>query len=85
MVGPEGGFEASEIDYASKNGLTNAGFVTIKVFDILGEEISTLISEKQDAGTYDIIFDGSNLVSGIYIYQMKAGSFIETKKMVLVK
>jgi DNA-binding beta-propeller fold protein YncE len=59
--------------------------VTIKVFDILGEEVMTLVNEKQEAGTYEIDFDGGNLVSGIYVYQMQAGSFSNTKKMLLMK
>ena len=59
--------------------------VTIKVFDILGEEVMTLVNEKQEAGSYDVDFDGSNLVSGIYIYQMQAGEFSNTKKMLIIK
>jgi hypothetical protein len=59
--------------------------VTIKVFDILGEEVMTLVNKKQEAGIYDVEFDGSNLVSGIYIYQMLAGDFSNTKKMLIVK
>ena len=59
--------------------------VTIKIFDILGNEVMTLVSEKQEAGSYDVEFDGSNLVSGIYIYQMQAGAFNNTKKMLIIK
>jgi hypothetical protein len=59
--------------------------VTIKVFDILGNEVRTLVSEKQEAGSYDVDFDGSNLGSGIYIYQMQAGTFSNTKKMLILK
>ena len=59
--------------------------VVIKVFDVLGNEITTLINEELNAGEYEVEFDGSKLTSGIYFYQLKANSFIETKKMVLMK
>jgi photosystem II stability/assembly factor-like uncharacterized protein len=61
------------------------GFVTLKVYDLLGREIATLVNEEKPAGEYEVEFDGSNLTSGIYFYQLKAGSFIETKKMILIK
>jgi len=60
-------------------------FVTIKVFNILGEEITTLINENIIAGNYEAEFYLTTLPSGIYFYQIQAGSFIETKKMVLMK
>jgi hypothetical protein len=60
-------------------------FVTIKVYDILGNEIATLVSEEKPAGSYDVEFIGDELPSGIYFYQLEAGNFIETKKMVLLK
>jgi hypothetical protein len=59
--------------------------VTIKVFDILGKEIQTLVNQNQIAGTNKVYFDGSNLSSGIYFYKITAGEFTETKKMILVK
>ena len=59
--------------------------VTLKIFDVLGNEITTLVSEQKPAGTYEVEFNGNNLPSGIYFYQLKAGSFVETKKMVLIK
>ena len=68
-----------------KYSLPQESVVAIKVYDMLGEEIMTLVNKKQEAGTYNIDFNGSNLVSGIYIYQMKAGSFVKTKKMLLMK
>jgi hypothetical protein len=58
---------------------------TLKVYDILGREIQTLVNEKLNPGTYEVTFDGSNLASGIYFYQLKSGNFIETKKMLLIK
>jgi len=60
-------------------------FVTIKIFDVLGKEIATLINEEIPAGNYEINFDGNSLTSGIYFYELKAGKFFETKKMILMK
>ena len=59
--------------------------VVIKVFDILGKEIETLVNEEKPIGTYEIIWNADNLPSGIYFYRLQAGSFVETKKMVLMK
>ncbi len=59
--------------------------VGIKVFDILGSEIKTLVSEEKPVGTYEIIWDAENLPSGVYFYQLKAEEFIQTKKMILIK
>ena len=70
---------------AIKYSLALPSAVQIKVFDILGNEIVTLVSEEKPAGNYEVIFDASDLVSGVYFYQIKAGSFIDTKKMVLLK
>jgi len=60
-------------------------FVTIKVYDLLGREIATLINEEKPVGEYEVEFDGTGLPSGIYFYRIKAGSFINTKKMVLLR
>ncbi|MBT8380685.1 MAG: T9SS type A sorting domain-containing protein [Ignavibacteria bacterium] len=60
-------------------------FVTIKVYDILGTEVATLVNEQKPARSYEVEFDGSGFPSGIYFYQLQAGDFIETKKMVLLK
>jgi hypothetical protein len=60
-------------------------FVTIEVYDVLGTEIATLLNEEKPAGNYEVEFDGSGLPSGIYFYRLQAGSFIETKKMILMK
>ncbi|HMS63672.1 MAG TPA: immune inhibitor A, partial [Ignavibacteria bacterium] len=59
--------------------------VLIKVYDILGNEISTLVNEKQNAGSYSVDFDGSNYPSGVYYYNITLGSFTDTKKMILLK
>ncbi|OGU46864.1 MAG: hypothetical protein A2000_10600 [Ignavibacteria bacterium GWB2_36_8] len=60
-------------------------FVTLKIYDILGKEIATVVSEEKSAGKYEIEFDGSNLSSGIYFYELKTRSYTVTKKMVLLK
>ncbi|MGD8777354.1 MAG: T9SS type A sorting domain-containing protein [Ignavibacteria bacterium] len=60
-------------------------YVTLKVYDLMGQEISTLISGKLNAGQYEMNFDASNLASGVYLYRLKAGSYSITKKMVLLK
>lgn len=60
-------------------------FVTIKVYDVLGKEVTTLVDEEMPAGNYNINFDGSNLASGIYLYQIKTKNFTQTKKMVLMR
>ena len=59
--------------------------VQIKVFDVLGNEIETLVNEEKPTGTYELTWNAANLPSGVYFYQIKAGSFIETKKMILIK
>jgi hypothetical protein len=60
-------------------------FVTLKIFDVLGREVGTLVKENMDAGNYVVDFDASRLSSGVYFYQIEAGDFIQTKKMLLVK
>jgi hypothetical protein len=57
----------------------------IKVYDILGNEIALLMDEEKSVGNYEINWSASELPSGVYFYQLKAGSFIETKKMLLLK
>jgi hypothetical protein len=60
-------------------------FVTLKVYDVLGNEITTLVNDEKPTGEYEVEFDGVGLPSGIYFYRMKAGDYIETRKMVLLK
>jgi len=66
-------------------GRTKEGFVTLKVYDILGNEVVTLVNEQKPAGTYNVEFVGTGLPSGVYFYQLKAGDYLNTKKMVLLK
>jgi len=60
-------------------------FVTVKVYDILGREVKTLMNETKPVGYYEINFNASDLPSGTYIYEIRAGNFVETKKMILLK
>ncbi len=65
--------------------LPKSEFVTIKVFDLLGREVASLVNEQKEPGYYEAVFDGSNMASGLYFYKIEAGSFVETKKMMLIK
>lgn len=59
--------------------------VELKVFDMLGQEVKTLVNETQNGGYYEVQFTANSFASGVYFYQIKAGSFIDTKKMILLK
>ncbi|MCX6162704.1 MAG: T9SS type A sorting domain-containing protein [Ignavibacteriae bacterium] len=61
------------------------GFVTLKIYDILGKEVATLVNEKKEAGEYIVDFNASNLTTGVYFYKLEAGNFSRTMKMLLVK
>jgi photosystem II stability/assembly factor-like uncharacterized protein len=65
--------------------IPQAGLVTIKIYDILGKEVATLVSEEKQMGGYTVNFNASNLSSGIYFYRLQAGSFMKTKNMMLIK
>ena len=65
--------------------LSGSIFVTLKIYDTIGNEIATLVNEQKDAGSYEVKFDGSTLSSGMYVYQLTAGNFVITKKMILMK
>jgi hypothetical protein len=60
-------------------------FISIKVYDILGKEVRTLVNETLQAGTYQVRFDAGDLPSGIYFYQLRTDNFSETKKLILLK
>ena len=68
-----------------KYSIPQTSTVYIKVYDVLGSEIAILVNEEKPTGTYEVEFNGRNLPSGVYFYQLKAESFVETKKMVLMK
>jgi hypothetical protein len=65
--------------------LPHAGYVKLFVYDILGRQVAALVNKTQDAGTYNIPFDASLLPSGVYFYRLNAGTYIETKKLMLLK
>ena len=65
--------------------LFKSGFVTIKIYNIVGKEIKTLVSKEESRGDHSIQFNGSNLASGIYFYQIRTNGFIQTKKLMLIK
>ena len=68
-----------------KFGIAEFGFVSLKVYDILGNEITTLVNEEKPSGNYEVEFNASSLPSGVYFYRLKSGSFVETKKMIVLK
>ncbi len=65
--------------------ISKTSIVQIKVYDVLGNEISSLINEEKPAGQYELTFDGADLPSGVYFYQIRAEDFVQTKKMLLLK
>jgi len=65
--------------------IPKTGYVRLKIFDCLGREITTLVNEELDPGTYKVGWDGSNYPSGVYFYTLRAGDYIESKKMILLK
>ena len=66
-------------------GISKSGFVSLKVYDMLGKEIATLVNENLNPGTYKYNFDASDLTSGIYFYKLESDGFQETKRMLLIK
>jgi photosystem II stability/assembly factor-like uncharacterized protein len=65
--------------------ITNAGFVSLKVYNILGKEVATLVNEVRPTGNYSVWFDANALSTGVYFYQLTAGNFIQTKKMIVLQ
>ncbi|MGD8780826.1 MAG: carbohydrate binding domain-containing protein [Ignavibacteria bacterium] len=72
---------STKIEYS----LQKPGIVTLKIYNILGQEVLSLVNEFKNAGNYKVDFNAGNLASGVYIYQLRAGSFINSKKMLLLK
>ena len=60
-------------------------YVSLKVYDLLGKELATLVNTEQLAGNYEVEFDGSNLSTRVYFYRLQIGNFVDTKKMILLK
>lgn len=71
----------TQIHYA----IPEKGFVSLKVYDILGKEVAALVSEEKEPGFYTVDFNGNELSSGLYVYRIQAGNFIQSKKMILMK
>jgi outer membrane protein assembly factor BamB len=65
--------------------IPQSGRITVKVYDLMGREVATLVDRYQEAGSYDVIFQVDDMASGIYFYQLQAGDFIATKKLILLK
>lgn len=65
--------------------LSAVGRVELKVFDLLGREIATLVNKEQNAGKYEVEFDASNLPSGTYFYKLRAADYVEVKKMMVLR
>jgi hypothetical protein len=65
--------------------IPKSGIVSLKVYNILGKEIKTLVNDEKTKGRYEIRFDASNLASGVYIYRIQVNDYVSVKKMILVK
>lgn len=72
---------STKIQYA----ITSRQLVILKVFDVLGKEVATLVNEEKPAGSYDVKFDAAHLPSGVYFYQLRLGDYVDSKKMLLMK
>jgi len=72
---------ATRINFA----LPKSGFVTLKVYNLIGQEVASLVNEEKNVGTYSVDFNASNLTSGIYFYKVSVNGFSEVKKMMLIK
>ena len=68
-----------------KYSLQQTGYITLKVFNTIGEEVATLASNVEEAGSHEVGFDASALNSGVYYYRLESGGFSETNKMILIK
>jgi len=59
--------------------------VVLKIFDLLGQEVATLVDEEKTAGRYEVLWHAARTASGVYFYRLQSGEFVETKKLVLLK
>lgn len=62
-----------------------AGFVSLKVFDVLGREVATLVNEVRQPGAYTVLWDAENLAAGVYVYRLQTGGFVGVKKTILLR
>jgi hypothetical protein len=78
---------STKIKYSipSVSGVMQSQLVTLKIYDVLGNEVATLVNEEKPAGSYEVGFDASQLSSGIYFYKLTSGQFVESRKMILLK
>ncbi len=77
---------STTIDYTIPlNENSESSIVTLKIYDILGKDVATLVNKEHSAGSYEVQFNASSLTSGIYFYKLQSGNFVESKKMMLVK
>jgi exopolysaccharide biosynthesis protein len=74
-----------ETNVSSTKNLSIHGLTTLKIYNILGQEIATLVNKTQTSGNYEVTFNASNLASGVYYYTLKTSSFIKSKKMILLR
>ncbi len=65
--------------------IPSRNFVELKIYDLLGREITSLVNEEKDAGKYSIRFNGNSLASGVYFYKLTSGNYSQTKKLILMK
>jgi endo-1,4-beta-xylanase len=72
---------STQIEYS----MPKSGYVSLKIFNVLGKEVATLFSGVQQIGTHRVAFDGSGLASGVYLYRLQASGFVDTKRMILMK
>ena len=72
---------STKINYS----LDKSGLVKLSIYNLLGELVSTIVNQNQEAGSYSVDFDASNFESGVYLYKLESGDQIQLKKMVLVK
>jgi hypothetical protein len=70
---------------AGSRGPGFGSWVKLVVYDLLGREVAELVNERKQPGSYEITFDGSTLASGVYLYRLAAGSFLQTRKMLVIK
>jgi hypothetical protein len=68
-----------------KYAVANKQFVSIKVYDVIGNEIATLVNEEKPAGSYEVEFSANHLSAGVYYYSIVTANFVQTKKMILLK
>jgi hypothetical protein len=66
-------------------GIPKASFVSLKAYNLLGQPVATLVNERLEAGSYKVPFDATGLPSGVYVYRLASGTFVSTKRMVLMK